>query len=320
MHYRIRTLGNMGASLNNSTVLREFPCVPASSRNMILVCFPALPVHAFLLWILIRKIPDVLPRHMLIKMLCISDLLFFLSGIVLLFGQILALSPLSLECRVMKTFVLLQGLISFLVSSGTIIGLSIERYVACVHCLRLHTIVTARRVNIGLAVLCFIAFSQGLICVLFLPATNSSNITPRSPPSLLSYTVVLPVYITTLVLIVTQTRLYIICRQKMRISPHGPFTGRAESNRFFNNEVKLAVSTGALAGYYIVCLLPLSTSYLHSIVYGERFSVKIHWLFALLACTKILFEPFLYGFGMADIRGKLVVQLLRLKARLTSSF
>eukprot|EP00795_Rhopilema_esculentum_P016924 gene16924-8412_t len=297
----------------NDTVADTVDCISRNKVGMIYVFALALPVHLFLLWILFKKFADGLPRHTILKSLCISDvLLLVVGGTSIAIGRLPIASFSSVSCKVIHKSFAFQSAVTLVASSGTIIGLSVERYVACVYCLRLHAIVTEKRVITCLKLLWAIAICFALLSTFF-SGERLPLVEPRQPSLVFTYAMIIIIFFTCFVLITIQVILFFVYRKKHRITPHQSFGEPAELSNTVKRQIKLTISVAALAAFYTVCLFPLTMSYLNKAITGQLFENRIHSILGIIGTSNTIFDPLVYGLGLADVRKQTLRELFKVK-------
>ncbi len=297
----------------NRTIVAH-PCV--RDRPVILSCALALvglPLNILLFKILISNFRLRLPRHKVLLSLTISDCLqISLVALIQLMALLAQLKTLDVSCQILRKLVEFFAILTVVTSSGSIIALSLERYVACVNCFRLYDLVSHRRVVGGLSLLWVFA----VVCSLSDKKRYQSNLTPNILPlsrttSVLYGSVIL---FSTVVLAYVQIKLYLTARRLIRVHPGGSFGRNAEAHDLRRSQLKASIVSSAVVVLYMVCMCPLAV-YLLVTAFKEldmRSDTRLVCIF--LAQVNTFFDPFLYGLGMQDTRQSLKRDLKKAKS------
>ena len=146
----------------NSTI-SSYPCLPIFTTNFAIFLLVVLsPLHTFILITLYRWIFEKFPRHKFLISLSISDnLLITLTGLFAIISRVFQLRTTFTSCQVLRQTIELNSSLTVASASTSIVALSVERYISCVHCLRAHAILTNKRVNIALLTVWTLATACG---------------------------------------------------------------------------------------------------------------------------------------------------------------
>ncbi len=156
------TSGN-NTNLSHTTVV-IFNCVRnATGLSSIFLALISCPVYILMFKILIYHFDLRLPRHKILLSLNISDSIQIAGMAILhILGFISQAKSSSAGCQVIRKVMEFLGIATVVSSTGSVLLLSFERYIACVHCLRLYDIVTDNLVHKALYCIWAVAFLCGL--------------------------------------------------------------------------------------------------------------------------------------------------------------
>ncbi len=272
----------------------------------------ASPVYILMLKILIYRFRLRLPRDKILLSLTVSD------SIQIVIVAVLQLSVFddtvdSIGCQIIRKVGEFTVVLTVVSSSGSILLLSWERYMACVHCLRFYKIVTHEKVNRMLCGVWALAFVCGFLEKGRYEANISSSVMPFPETDTIIY--VITVLSTSTVLVVVQVRLYLLSYRKTKDNPSGiTFGKKAEENDYRKTQFKIAIVASAIVLLYMICMCPLAI-YLISAGFKSRddnSATKIASIMLIL--INALMNPFVYGLGMADARKAIKKELKEIKS------
>ena len=299
----------------NSTIL-SYPCLPIFVVNItIFFLVVVAPFHTFLLITLYRRMFEKLPRHKFFISLSISDnLQITVAGLFAIISRVFHLRTTSTSCQVLRQVVEFNTGITVVSASTSIIALSVERYIACVYCLRAHSILTNKRVNITLFTMWTLAAACG--CSVLHPSTPNLDPTAISRGLPIGVLYSGTVISSSIVMLVIQIRLYIISRRKLQVEPHGtPFGDRKEASNLRRRHLKLAFVASVVVALYVICMVPMASLIAARLIAADKqppFIILRH-MFSLLALANTLVDPFVYCLGMSDTRNILFREVKRIK-------
>ncbi len=274
---------------------KSFKCVSKTPvvYGIILACI-ATPFQILIMKVLIQRLYLALPRHKILLNLSISNSINIIATPVLLFFTIpFELKTSSLGCHIIHQMVAFVAAVTIVVASGSTIALSIERYIACIHCFRVYTVVTDKRALRGLVCLWLTALATGFSCISpnaypLLPLTEYMDLKLR-----LVYT--LTVFPSTAVLLFVQIRLFALARKKIRtVNPSNSYGRSAELADLRRRQWKLNIAASALVGCYLVCACPLAIYITFDAIMGVQTYDKLEPLI-ILSTLNMLLNPFIYG-------------------------
>ena len=283
---------------------------------MIVIMLLAMPFHLFIIKILAMEFQFDLPRHKILFSLSLSDaMMLFGVFIFAIVNKVVTVTTESTGCVVYRGFSLFIVCSTLVVSSTSIIALSVERYIACVHSFRLQQIFTESRVKK------FAIFEWSLGCFLgFLVAfTNRYDGEAQLVSNYTSTQYVYIIFIipTSVAATVIQVRLFIFSWKKMsKVNPSGAFGEQLELADFRKRQFKVAFMAGIVAFAYVFCMTPIAVVFLYELLSGTYVSLLCRRISFSMLVSNGLADPFIYGFGMADTRKKIIRDLKKLKQRL----
>ncbi len=245
------------AENSTNTTLVEYKCArKQGALYSFVVAVMASPVYIIMLKILIYRFKLTLPRHKILLSLTISD------SIQIVIPALLQLTVFNARvdsngCQIYRKIVEFTAILTVVSSSGDILLLSWERYVACIHCLRFFKIVTHMKVNAMLFGVWIIA----IVCGLLEPGRYKENLTSAIMPFRTTDSIVyiVTVLASSLVLIVVQARLYLLSRSKTKVRPgRNAFGKRAEEHDMRRTQIKLTIVASAIVLLYMACMCPFA--------------------------------------------------------------
>ncbi len=287
--------------------IRNIPGLVAIFLAMI-----ACPVYVLMFKILVYHFDLMVPRHKILLNLNISDSIQIAGMAILsLLGFIFQAKSRSAGCQVIRKVMEFLGIATVVSSTGSILLLSFERYIACVHCLRLYDIVTDNLVHRAIYCIWGVAFICGLAdkeryqpnyTVVALVLTKSISII---------YTIV--VLSSTVLLAFVQFRLYRLSHMKNKVLPGDSFGRAAEENDTRRTQMKAAIVASAVVLMYVICMCPLAF-YSISVGFDPKNDESAFRLICLiLEQVNTVIDPFVYGYGMADTRKQMIKELNKIK-------
>ena len=297
---------------NNSTSIHF--CIPQATGGLaITLQFIALPFHILMIKVLAIDCQLSLPRHKIIFSLSTSDgILILVSFISALSIKVFGLTMNTLACNVFRMMILFTAESTYIVAGLSITFLSIERYIACIHSFQLHQILNTKRVVFALGAIWFVASSAGVVAIA--KADYVQSLTAVGDVFVFKVTTVAVVLPTSLVITITQLRLFVLSRSKLgRIHSANTFGDQAELIDLRRRQIKIAFVACIVALAYIACMLPIAILFFYEIGHNVAASQQVKMGFISLSLINTLLDPFIYGFGIVDTRNLLCKQLKKLK-------
>ena len=300
---------------NSTDVLN---CVPTgTSIALITFSFIILPFHFLMIKVLLIDLRLALPRHMITLSLSISDvLLIFASFLCTTAMSIFNLRTGSGACQVLRYIIYFNLAVTLAVSSLSLILLSVERYVACIHCFRVHEIFTRKRV-----ILCIsLAWIVGVLCGIASVAlgTKSKEELILDGNYYINILLVICVLPTSIWLTAIQYRLWAFSRSKLRrVRPGTMFASELEMADMRKKQMKISFVAGMVVFVYVISMLPLGCLSLVELINGNISSSKIRALLRALYFLNNFADPYIYGLGTVDTRKAIIKNLRKVKNILT---
>ena len=281
----------------------EYSCLPESTGNfsLMLICL-GIPFHVLIAKILAKDLELTLPRHKILFCLSLSDGLQ-ISIVALFYPFIRAfhLTTTSNTCIVLRKIILFSSIVTVVVSSLSLVALSIERYIACVHSFRLYEVLTNRRICAALTVFWFSGTVLGIYAIFSDDISNKETIVGETKSFHIIASSVIT--LTTIVIAVVQASLFQLSRKKMsQVSPSSAFGSEAEYSELRKKQVKVAFIAGIVVLTYIVCMVPMSSVFILEACKVITVSKSMRANVILFGMTNTLFDPFIYGIGILDTR------------------
>ena len=278
---------------------------------MVLIVF-AIPIHAFIIKILAMDFQLDLARHKVLLSLSISDMVMLCGMfITALIYKAATFTIHSTGCIVNRGFTVFISCSTLAVSSVSIIALSIERYIACVHSFHLHLILTESRIRYWSTSTWILGCLTGLLAASTNHYDEALMVSNYSPVQYIYLIFVIP---TSTVATVIQIRLFIFSWKKINeVSPAGAFGEELELVDLRKKQIKVAFMAGIVAFAFVVCMIPLAVVFMYELASGALVSASFRGICISLSFTNGLVDPLIYGFGIADTRQKMFRDLKRLK-------
>lgn len=290
----------------NATELQIIPCLRDEPAAMLLlVSLFAMPGHFVLMKVLVTNCRFDLPRHIIAFSLSLSDVFHLLiTFITTLITKILDTADGGEVCNGIQQARRASFIPAVVISSMSIVAMSVERYVACIHSFRLHQIITNTRVTWSLSFVWIVGFVLGIIKV----AVYQDN------ELYLQLILLLSLIPSCIFVTVIQVRLAVFSREKLnRVNPAGAVGEQAELADIQRRQLKVALMAGVVALAYTFCVIPSTFICLTEVVNGKPTEAPMRNLLTAALVANSAVDPFLYGFGIADTRRFIIRDLKRLK-------
>ncbi len=304
----------MNKSTNSTAVPHD--CISESLRtSSIIFAIIDFPIYVFVFRVLIIRLQLRMPRHKLLLSLAVSDSMrIVLLALLQLLGSLLHLKAPSMTCQVIRKSCEVILDMTLITESGSILLLSVERYIACAHCFRLQEIITDGLVK---KQLCFI-WAFGLVGAFIDPKRYELNLKPDAIPLTKAFNIL---YATTviacsLIMIFVQARLYLLAykRSKVRVQPAGNFGQHAEASDLRRTRFKSSLIASAIVVLYMVCMCPLAF-YIVANGFAESSNMSdVRAVVSILVEVNTFVNPFVYTLGMSDTRQALQQELRKIKS------
>ena len=292
------------------------PCGNSVTSSFALVLLLlALPFHLLILKILVFNLRFDSPRHIILCCLSVSDALqvIFSSflAIVVLIGRI---EERTSSCVGLRYVVVFISMLTYIVSSTTLVALSIERYIACFHAYRIHEWLTSKRVITALTVfwVCGI-IGGGIACIQDPDGRGQFVLLSSNYWGIIAMAVAFPV---SAILVVIQSMLFYLSRKKLRgIQPTiTSCSSQDDENIVMKKQLKVAFVAGAVVVSYLTCSFPAVCLAIYRRSSHSKVSQKSWAVAAIcLAMLNTLLNPFIYGLGMQDTRHEVWKELRKIR-------
>ena len=287
------------SSVNNG----DGPCFPMQSHLFLLyVRLPGVILHFLIVTVLIVKLKLRKQMHKFMLSLSVSDLVQMIaSSITVLIVMTTSKNSTTKLCHNARNAVQFISSLTMTSSSGSIVGLSVERYISCIYCFRFHSILTKKRTLASIALI----WCAGLICglmneILLADGNNVTNYKFDFTPKVYADAVI--IFATSAGLILVQLRLFVLIQKKLRNPPGGAFPVAFQARSAFFRQLKINVALSAAVVAYLTCMLPMALlPFLKPNMSPSKF-VRQKNIVMLLSWLNPVLNPFIYGIGMREIR------------------
>ena len=291
----------------------EHDCLTDSTGIFqLILLLPLLPIHGLIIKILAMDFQFHLPRHSILFSISLSDAIQSVGLFSMkLVKESVTIATRSTGCLAFRACVLFLACSTSVISSMSITAITVERYIACIHSFRLHEIFTDSKVRYG----SYIVWSLGILLGIVAAVTDSNDDRMLIPnPSAVHYISIVCVIPSSIAIFVMQVRLFLFSRKKMRqVIPVGAFGAELELANHRMKQFKVAFMAGIVAFAFLMCMTPLSVVLQYELLTGVSVSPSIKNTCILLTLYNSLADPFIYGFGMADIRRMILRDLKKLR-------
>ena len=289
----------------NTTHIYE--CISKSIGNFIVtISLFALPFHILMIKVLISDLHLNLPRYKILLCLSISDAMqIFVTSFCVTIARVFSLTTGSSLCHISRKILLFNISVTITISSLATAGLSLERYVACIHSFRLHYMFTRKRILFCTLCGLLIGIAFGSTTITVKDITRQQFVVDDNQAmKILAVVVVLP---TTILISAVQYRLFVFSRKMLATVGPGTIHGRkTEAADYRWRQIKVTFVASIVAITYMVCMFPLSCLSIHELVSCSNSYSLVHYTVRVLAVANNFINPYVYGFGIADLRKALL--------------
>ena len=289
--------------MNNTSLATIVSCAPGNILAPLTTVFiSVMPFHVLVFMALLRDIRLQLSRHLIMLSLSISDgLQIVVFFIVALVSAIFDLNRSDDACFVTRKAALFTGILTIFASSCTIVLLSVERYVACIHSFYVHEIMSKNRVYSILGLIWITGAACALQSVFRQQATLS--LTAFGDDRVSKLIVSLTIIISSTIITIVQVRLFLFSRSKLiQVRPSRSFGKTAELADYRKCQLKVSIVASIVAIAFLVSMLPMSVAFLYESLYEVKLPLKMTGKMFTLAILNNLADPIIYGFGVRDTR------------------
>ena len=297
----------------------SYPCLTRTLIVAMTLSLLAIPWQILLMKILVKDFRLSLPRHIILFSVSLSDGIQICAVFIL--PAIANTSNLTTEdnaCLYIRKCVVFFAILTFTASCLSILAMSFERYIACLHSFRLHQILTEPRVRYGFIFVWIISILLASTET-FLQSHSTGEVEANG---VLFYIIYITFTILTLVVIIfVQIRLFLFSKTKIsRVNPAGAFGAQLELADYRKKHIKVALVAGIVAIGFAFCCVPIAIVFLYEMVNGVEVASNLRT--ACIGCkmANALANPFIYGFGIADTRRVLKRDIKRMTQYLVDIF
>ena len=281
--------------------------------SALIMIFLILPFHFLMIKVLLVDLRLTLPRHKITLSLSISDVLQILISIsCTTVMQSFRLTTASGVCEILRCILYFNLAMTLVVSSLSLIVLSIERYVACIHCFHLHEIFTRNRTIIGISFIWIVGITCGIATVALASKSKTKIILDGNYlMKVLAVAFVIP---TSFLLAGIQYRLLALSRSKLRRVNAGTMIGsELEMADIRKKQMKISFVASIVVLAYVVSMLPVGCLSLVELINGNISSAKIRSIVKVLGFMNNCADPYIYGIGVFDTRKGICKNLRKMR-------
>ena len=277
-----------------------------------LILLLVLPFHSLLIKVLAKDLGFQMPRHIIMFSMSMSDLIQLLFVCICYFiASVFENGRDTTLCHGMREITLFIGTLTIVVSSLGVIAMSVERYIACIHCFQLHYTFTHERVVYA----SIIQWVFGAILATIEVLTNDvTRIASGKIASAFQIIYIIFTFAAAIPVCVIQARLFFFAKTKLqRVNPAGAFGVQLELADYRKKHIKVALVSGIVAVGFVVCMLPTAFLFLYEIINNTAASASARQVCFAFVTANCLVDPFIYGIGSADTRKMITRNLKKAK-------
>ena len=258
-----------------------------------------------------------LPRHIMTLSLSMSDVLqigIIFTCIALM--KIFNLRAAEGACNTLRFIIYFNFAMTLAVSSLTLIALSVERYVACILCFRLHEIFTGKRTILSISFIWIAGVIGAMILVSLMK--SSDELISLNGNKLIKALLVIIVFPTSFLLAAIQYRLLAFSRSKLRrVNPGTMIGSDLEMADMRKKQMKISFVASIVVLVYMVSMLPIGCLSLVELINGNISSSNFRAILGGLSFVNNFADPYIYGIGTVDTRKGILKNLRKMKNFLT---
>ena len=162
----------------------------------------------------------------------------------------------SQSCQALRQTLEVVSMQTHIASTGFILLLAIERYLACVFSLRFYTIATPIRANIAVVAVWVISILVDLLALH--PDEPNYSQMASSNNARSQWLHITTVIVSSVFLVIVQARLYRLSRIKLKIEPVMKFGTQKEKDDLTRRQLKLGFAASVVVILYVVCMFPMA--------------------------------------------------------------
>ncbi len=303
----------MMATNDTSTRINEqHHCISPIQGSITITIGLFAPFHLLIIKCLTSRLRLRLPRHQILLSLSISDSIQLLSMLLVTMASFMfnVKTTAKTSCLVIRNIIQFIYFSTVVTSSGSIVALSIERYISCFHCFRVNEIMTKKRLRALFFSIWVLGGITGLATMYPITEHLTAEIATLTLGRLLLY--MATVFSSTIIVVFTQLKLFLLSREKVRAQDRPHFGREREANDLRRRQLKIACSTCAVFAAYIIFMLPTALFMaIHFSSDRNQGSVtkRLRRLMSVISLMNAVADPFVYGLGMKDTREAIKRQL-----------
>ncbi len=289
------------------------------TKFFVIMTLLELPVNFLLLKILVKNFRLELPRHLILLSLAASDYfqIAFMAFLQLI-GTFSGLKATDPTCQIVRKSIEVTVVVTTVTTSGSILALSIERYMACIHCFRAHEIVSEKRVLKALGGI----WGFGIICSLCDEKRYEANLSQVAFPLTRAFKILYTIVVLTssVVLLFIQFRLYRESHRLIRVNPATgtSFGSDAEANDMRRSQLKVSFVASIVIVMYVVCMCPLAFYIVVTEIRPDYGILSVRQAVICFNQINTFADPFVYGFGMSDTRRGMMREIREIRESLSN--
>ena len=288
-------------------------CIPPPpAYSLMSLSLVATPLHLLIIRVLIVRFRLTLPRHKILLCLSVSDNLQILGvGLITFIGLRLQPSLTSHSCQALRQIAEVVSMQTHSAFTGFILLLAIERYIACIYGIRFYTIVTPSRANFAVVSVLVCSILNGLLS-LHPNEPNYSRVVLSNNARIL-WLYITTVLVSSVSLLIIQARLYRLSKTKLKVIPHNVFGTQREKDDLTKRQLRLTFVASVVIISYVVCVCPMACLFVYLSFKPMKDLSNIKQALVIMAMLNTFVDPFVYGFGMADVRQGIKRECKKLK-------
>ena len=292
--------------MGNDTI-SYYRCIPKSTGSAaIVVSLLALPLHMFLIKLLVKDVGLSLPHHQIMLTLIISDALqIFAASSFTSFTMILQLTTESFICRKWRDLIVFTSSLTIIVSSLAVVTFAIERMTICLHFLKYRSLFKRTRVTKLLFGYWLVGGIVGTITAL----TNNARNTETSVNEATSFQILCASFIlpSSIIIISIYSRILLFSRERVvRVAPSSDVSKLKDVATLRTKQFRIAFFASIVCVAYVVCMAPASMNFFLELTGIIENSPNVKKVLISVVMLNTLADPLIYGLGMTQTRQILI--------------